>query len=74
MNNFNLFFIYISDHCQLAEILTQSPFTGKAVKLATKLTEEDLNYMQAVARERFDKIMNALRSMPRTLLLVVRLV
>jgi aarF domain-containing kinase len=42
------------------------------MKFRTKLNEEDLKYMTAMARERFDKIMEALRAMPRSMLLVIR--
>ncbi|KAJ9579951.1 hypothetical protein L9F63_004424, partial [Diploptera punctata] len=62
----------VEDYCQLAEILTQRPFTGKEIKLKIKLTEQDMKYMTAVARNKFDKIMSALKAMPRTLLLVTR--
>ncbi|GLH01541.1 uncharacterized protein GBIM_07669 [Gryllus bimaculatus] len=61
----------VTDYQQLAEILTQSPLRID-FQLRTRLTEEDMKYMTDVARERFDKIMAALRDMPRNLLLVVR--
>ncbi|PSN37377.1 hypothetical protein C0J52_14289 [Blattella germanica] len=41
-----------NDFYQLAEVLTQRPFTGQEIKLRTKLTQEDLQYMQEMARER----------------------
>jgi aarF domain-containing kinase len=42
------------------------------MKLRTKLSEEDLAYMTEMARQRFDKVMEALRAMPRSMLLVIR--
>jgi aarF domain-containing kinase len=60
-----------SDYRQLVEILTQRPLEA-GVKLRTKLSEEDLKYMTEMARERFDKIMEALRAMPRSMILVIR--
>jgi len=42
------------------------------MKFRTKLSEEDLKYMSEMARERFDKVMEALRAMPRSMLLVIR--
>lgn len=62
----------VEDYYQLAEILTQRPVTKNVMKLTSKLTEEDLKYLKAVARDRFDKVMSALRAMPKTLILVTR--
>ncbi|XP_069674416.1 uncharacterized aarF domain-containing protein kinase 5 [Periplaneta americana] len=61
----------VEDYGQLVEILTQRPL-HTTMKLTTKLSEEDLKYMTEVAQQRFDKIMSALRAMPRTMLLVIR--
>ncbi|KAJ4449805.1 hypothetical protein ANN_01211 [Periplaneta americana] len=61
----------VQDYGQLVEILTQRPL-HTTMKLTTKLSEEDLKYMTEVAQQRFDKIMSALRAMPRTMLLVIR--
>lgn len=40
--------------------------------MATKYTEEEVNYMKSMALKHFDLIMDILRDMPRSLLLVVR--
>lgn len=61
----------VKDYCQLVEILTQRPLDA-GMKFRTKLSEEDLKYMTEMARERFDKVMEALRAMPRSMLLVIR--
>lgn len=37
-----------------------------------KLNKAELDYMTRLARKRFDKIMLTLRSMPRSMLLVIR--
>jgi hypothetical protein len=42
------------------------------MKFRTKLNEEDLKYLTEMARESFDKVMAALRDMPRSMLLVIR--
>ncbi|XP_067015798.2 uncharacterized aarF domain-containing protein kinase 5 isoform X2 [Anabrus simplex] len=62
----------VTDYERLAEILTQRPFRDSNFVLKTKLTEQDMEYMTQVARQRFDTIMDALRAMPRCLILVVR--
>jgi aarF domain-containing kinase len=65
------FFLFLPDYRQLVEILTQRPL-DVGMKFRTKLSEEDLKYMTEMARERFDKVMEALRAMPRSMLLVIR--
>jgi aarF domain-containing kinase len=55
----------------LVEILTQRPL-GAGMKFKTKLSEQDVRYMTEMARHKFDKVMEALRAMPRTMLLVIR--
>jgi predicted PolB exonuclease-like 3'-5' exonuclease len=37
-----------------------------------QLSENDVKYMQEMAGQRFDMIINNLRSMPRTMLLTIR--
>lgn len=55
-----------------AEILTQSPLKTYGFKLRAKLTEKELQEMADFARTKFENIMDCLRSMPRSLLLVIR--
>lgn len=61
----------ILEHIIFAEILTQRPIkTG--IKVKKKLSAKDLDYMAQQAKDHFDKIMEALRSMPKPMLLVIR--
>jgi hypothetical protein len=62
---------FFPDYHQLVEILTQRPLDG-GMKFKTKLSEQDIRYMTEMARQRFDKVMEALHDMPRTMLLVIR--
>jgi aarF domain-containing kinase len=64
-------YLFFPDYRQLVEILTQRPL-DIGVQFRTKLSEEDLKYMTEMARQRFDKVMEVLRAMPRPLLLVIR--
>lgn len=59
------------DYEIFAEILTQRPLKI-GMLFHKKLTKEELNYMQKMAQDRFDKIIIALRNMPRSMLLVIR--
>ena len=68
----------VKDYRQLAEILLMVPikldghsFT-KPVRLNPKLSEQDLKYMTEAAKDRFDRILLALRTMPAQLLLILR--
>jgi aarF domain-containing kinase len=63
--------LFFPDYHQLVEILTQRPLDA-GMKFRTKLNEQDMRYMTEMARQRFDKVMEALRAMPRTMLLVIR--
>lgn len=68
---------YVSFHfvldCEvLAEILTQRPVKAKGFKLTSRITDEQMRYLQEAAKNRFDQIMEVLKVMPRSLLLVVR--
>jgi hypothetical protein len=53
-------------------MITQRPVGCQNASLSNILTEEELNYMKQMAAERFDMIMTALRSMPRSMLLTIR--
>lgn len=68
---FNYLVIYL-DYEILAEILTQRPVKVSDFKLTTRITEEQMAYMTEAARRRFGEIMDVLKIMPRSLLLVVR--
>lgn len=62
----------VTDYQMLAEILTQAPLKSNEFKLKIRLTDQDLKHITEFAAKRFDKIMQTLREMPRSLLLVVR--
>lgn len=62
----------VKDYEQLAEILTQRPLRMSKYVINVTLTQEELRYMTEVARQRFDKIMDVLRAMPKNILLVIR--
>lgn len=63
---------FLLDYEQLAEILTQAPLRTHQFKLKIRLSEQDLKYMTEFARNKFDTIIRVLKTMPRSLLLVIR--
>lgn len=62
----------IKDHMKFAEVLFQQPIRIHGGKIKTKLNEDDIKYMQKVAQQNFELIMNTLKEMPRNMLFVVR--
>ncbi|XP_046641908.1 uncharacterized aarF domain-containing protein kinase 5-like isoform X2 [Daphnia pulicaria] len=64
----------VNDYLLFAEMLLQRPIGNQKFALSNlnQLSETDLKYMQEMAGQRFDMIMNNLRSMPRTMLLTIR--
>lgn len=52
----------------------QRPLKLHGYQLRMALNEEDMKYMTYMARKRFDKIILALRQMPKNMLLVIRYV
>ena len=62
------------DYLLFAEMLLQRPVGNQKLVLSNlnQLSEKDVKYMQEMAGQRFDMIMNNLRSMPRTMLLTIR--
>ncbi|XP_017774713.1 PREDICTED: uncharacterized aarF domain-containing protein kinase 5 [Nicrophorus vespilloides] len=62
----------VKDYGMLAEVLTQRPLKSKNFRLISKLSDEELKYMAQFAQQRFDLIMDTLKSMPTSLLFVVR--
>lgn len=62
----------IKDYRMFAEILTQAPLKSSEFKLKIRLSDEDLKKITEFAQKRFDQIMETLKDMPRSLLLVVR--
>ena len=65
----------LTDYEKLAEILLQRPLDFKGATLSTtRLTEEELKFMQEMAKKRFDTVLTTLKQMPRNMLFVVRYV
>nr|XP_032816131.1 uncharacterized aarF domain-containing protein kinase 5 isoform X3 [Petromyzon marinus] len=64
----------VGDHFLFCEILMQRPIdmNSRNFRLAHALTAPELRYMQEMARERFDRIMEVLKQLPRPMLLVFR--
>lgn len=63
-------YIYISDPALLAEMLTQAPYRVSLASRPDNTTMDE--YMQRQMQERFDKITDALKSMPKSMVLVIR--
>lgn len=50
----------------------QRPLNMSGGPRPTRLTQEELNYMQKMAKERFDIVLTTLKQMPRQMLFVIR--
>lgn len=61
----------VVDHMKFAAVLFQQPIKMEGGRIRSKLTQEDIDYVQKVAKENFDIIMSTLKEMPRSLLFVV---
>lgn len=58
---------------QLAEVLLQRPIDISGRKMfTTRMTEEELAYIQEKAKKRFDIVLMTLKQMPRNMLFIVR--
>ncbi|KAK9885956.1 hypothetical protein WA026_013832 [Henosepilachna vigintioctopunctata] len=62
----------VQDYKVFAEILAQAPLEKDNFQIKSKLTEEDYKFIAEFARKRFDIIMSCLKTMPPTLLLILR--
>ncbi|KAL0279702.1 UNVERIFIED_CONTAM: hypothetical protein PYX00_001201 [Menopon gallinae] len=62
----------VDDPYLFAEILMQRPLKLHGYELRKALNESDMRYMTYMARQRFDRIILALRQMPKNMLLVIR--
>ncbi|XP_062865336.1 uncharacterized aarF domain-containing protein kinase 5 [Trichomycterus rosablanca] len=60
------------DHFLFCEMLLQRPINMRQLGLANVLSREETSYMRSMAAERFDSIMDVLKSLPRPMLLVFR--
>lgn len=63
--------IDVVEHVKFAEVLFQQPIRIHGGRIRSKLTQDDLDHIQKVARENFDVIMGTLRAMPRSMLFVM---
>ncbi|KAM7536462.1 hypothetical protein Aperf_G00000088727 [Anoplocephala perfoliata] len=64
--------LHVSDYSTFGEILIQRPWRRMGRALASKLTEEDKAYIRMQAQIYFDRILEVLHEMPRSLLLTIR--
>lgn len=66
------FLTFFLDYKNFAEVLFQTPFDVQGIKLKTRLTDEDIKYMQNIAKNHFELIMDTLKEMPRNMLFIIR--
>ncbi|KAH8258625.1 hypothetical protein KR038_002226, partial [Drosophila bunnanda] len=64
--------IGITDYMRFAEVLFQQPIRIRGGRIRGKLSQEDIDHMQEMARKNFEQIMGTLKEMPRSMLFVVR--
>ncbi|XP_020815935.1 uncharacterized aarF domain-containing protein kinase 5 [Drosophila serrata] len=64
--------IGITDYMRFAEVLFQQPIRIRGGRIRGKLSQEDIDHMQEIARKNFEHIMGTLKEMPRSMLFVVR--
>ncbi|XP_014669951.1 PREDICTED: uncharacterized aarF domain-containing protein kinase 5-like isoform X2 [Priapulus caudatus] len=62
----------VQDYFVFAEMLMQRPIGRTSLRLPIALTAADVAYMRRMAARQMDEIMLALKSMPRSMLLVFR--
>ncbi|XP_077982398.1 putative aarF domain-containing protein kinase 5 [Glandiceps talaboti] len=65
----------VEDYFTFAEMLMQRPLNLKArrgMHIRTKLSKEQMKYMQKMAQQHFDQIMKILKELPRPMILVFR--
>jgi len=63
--------IGIADYMRFAEVLFQQPIRNRSGTIRGKLSQEDIDHMQEIARNNFEHIMGTLKEMPRSMLFVV---
>ncbi|KAH8379298.1 hypothetical protein KR009_004092, partial [Drosophila setifemur] len=64
--------IGIADYMRFAEVLFQQPIRIRGGTVRSKLSQEDIDHMQEIAKKNFEHIMGTLKEMPRSMLFVVR--
>ncbi|KAF5903678.1 putative aarF domain-containing protein kinase 5 isoform X1, partial [Clarias magur] len=62
----------VKDYFLFCEILLQRPINMRELGLGNILSREETSYMRDMATERFDRIMEVLKALPRPMLLVFR--
>ncbi|XP_070575871.1 uncharacterized aarF domain-containing protein kinase 5-like [Ptychodera flava] len=65
----------VENYMLFAEIIIQRPLNMNARRgfhITTKLTKEQMEYMQKMAQQQFDAVMKILKELPRPMLLVFR--
>jgi len=62
----------VTEYLLFAEMLLQRPVSFGSVKVTDTLSQQETSHMQEMAAQHFDLIINNLRAMPHTLLLVIR--
>ena len=62
----------LTDHSIFCEILVQRPISRSGLRLPSRMSADDINYMKNMAQNHFDQIMEVLKDMPRPMLLLIR--
>ncbi|XP_014787605.1 uncharacterized aarF domain-containing protein kinase 5 [Octopus bimaculoides] len=62
----------VSNHAVFCEILVQRPVVRNSIRLPSRMTPEDIDEMKTNVVHHFDEIMQVLKEMPCTLILVIR--
>ncbi|XP_029448170.1 uncharacterized aarF domain-containing protein kinase 5 isoform X3 [Rhinatrema bivittatum] len=62
----------VNDYFLFCEILMQRPIRMGSLQLSNILTQEERTYMQDMAKDHFNRIMQVLKALPRPMLLVFR--
>lgn len=62
----------LKEHLLFCEMLLQRPINMRELGLSNILSREETVYMREMASQRFDSVMQVLKSMPRPMLLVFR--
>lgn len=66
------YLICSAEYFLFCEMLLQRPINMRELGLSNILSREETTYMREMASQRFDSIMQVLKSMPRPMLLVFR--
>lgn len=64
--------MHAAEYFLFCEMLLQRPINMRELGLSNILSGEETAYMREMAQERFENIMQVLKSMPRPMLLVFR--